>query len=72
MGRGSWVGVCFQSNPGVLGRSGCLGRLDKVRETSVGLEIGRKCPGHSLKIICDIGRGSQSRPWNRMGASGQI
>lgn len=56
--------VCLLSMSGVLGRSGWVERLEKVRERSVGWEIGRECPGHSLKVICGIGRGSQFRSWH--------
>lgn len=63
--------MCFLSKPGVLGRTGWVEILDRVRESPVGWEIDRwigTIP--SLKIASDIARGSQSRPRHCMWTPG--
>lgn len=57
--------MCFLSKPGVLGRTGWVEILDRVRESPVGWEIGGWIGTiSSLKITCGVARGSQSRPWH--------
>lgn len=63
--------MCFLSKSGVLGRTDWVEILDMVRESPVGWKTGRwigTIP--SLKIACDIARGSQSRPWHYMWTPG--